>query len=359
MTLEELISRVEPTDAAAAEKAQQRLDRLTKPQGSLGRLEVLARWLASVTRTFPLSIERPVVFTFAGDHGVAVEGVSAYPQEVTAQMVLNFLAGGAAINVLARQAGADVVVADFGVVGDFAPTLGLIDAKIARGTANMAEGPAMSREQAIRAINEGARIALASKERGAGLFALGEMGIGNSTAASALTAALTGASPEEATGRGTGVDADGLKKKIEVVRRALVVNRIDPADPISILAQVGGFEIAGLVGVVLAGAATRTPVVVDGFIASAAALVACRIAPGAAHYLSASHMSVERGHQRLLRELGLTVLFDFGMRLGEGTGAALAIPMLRASCAVYNEMATFPQAGVSERSGSQVEEVKS
>ncbi|MBI2384538.1 MAG: nicotinate-nucleotide--dimethylbenzimidazole phosphoribosyltransferase [Elusimicrobia bacterium] len=349
MTLEEILSQIGPTDAAAAEKAQQRLDRLTKPQGSLGRLEVLARWLASVTGTFPLSIERPVVFTFAADHGVAAEGVSAYPQEVTAQMVLNFLAGGAAINALAKQAGADVVVADFGVAGDLKPAPGLIDVKIARGTANMAQGPAMSREQALRAIIEGARIALAAKENGAGLFALGEMGIGNSTAASALTAALTGASPEEVTGRGTGVDADGLKKKIEVIRRALAFRKLNPADPISILAQVGGFEIAGLVGVVLAGAATRTPVLVDGFIASAAALVACRIAPDAVHYLSASHMSVERGHQRLLRELGLTVLFDFGMRLGEGTGAALAIPILRASCAVYNEMATFDQAGVAEK----------
>lgn len=353
MTLEDIISRIESADLVAAEKAQRRLDRLTKPQGSLGRLEILARWLASVTRTFPLSIERPVVFTFAADHGVAAEGVSAYPQEVTAQMVQNFLAGGAAINALARQAGADVVVADFGVAANLKPAPGLIDAKMGRGTANMAEGPAMSREQAIRAVNAGARIALASKERGAGLFALGEMGIGNSTSASALTAALTGASPEETTGRGTGVDADGLKRKVDVVRRTLAVRKLDPADPISILAQVGGFEIAGLVGVVLAGAATRTPVVVDGFIASAAALVACRLAPRAADYLTASHMSVERGHQRLLRELGLTVLFDFGMRLGEGTGAALAIPMLRASCSVYNEMATFDQAGVAEKTAAQ------
>lgn len=353
MNLNELLSRIKPVDAAAAERAQQRLDRLTKPQGSLGRLEALARWLASVTRTERLSIERPVVFTFAADHGVTAEGVSAYPQEVTAQMVLNFLAGGAAINVLARQAGADVVVADFGVAAVLKPGPGLIDAKIARGTANMAVGPAMSREQALRAILEGARIALDRKEQGAGLFALGEMGIGNSTAASALTAALTGASPEEVTGRGTGVDAEGLKRKVDTVRRALAVATLDPRDPIAILAQVGGFEIAGLVGVVLAGAATRTPVVIDGFIASAAALVACRIAPQAADYLAASHMSVERGHQRLLRELGLTVLFDFGMRLGEGTGAALAIPILRASCAVYNEMATFDQAGVAEKNAAQ------
>ena len=359
MNMEELVSRIQPVDAAAAEKAQQRLDRLTKPQGSLGRLEALARWLASVTNAERLSIERPVVFTFAADHGVAAEGVSAYPQEVTAQMVLNFLAGGAAINALARQAGADVVVADFGVAADLPPAPDLIDAKIARGTANMAIGPAMSREQAVRAILKGAGIALDRKERGAGLFALGEMGIGNSTAASALTAALTGASPEEVTGRGTGIDAEGLKRKVDTVRRALAVATLAPHDPIAILAQVGGFEIAGLVGVVLAGAATRTPVVIDGFIASAAALVACRISPRAADYLTASHMSVERGHQRLMRELGLTVLFDFGMRLGEGTGAALAIPILRASCAVYNEMATFAQAGVSECSDRQVEEVKS
>jgi nicotinate-nucleotide--dimethylbenzimidazole phosphoribosyltransferase len=313
-------------------------------------LETLACQIAAITgRADSLSIERPVVFTFAGDHGVAAEGVSAYPQEVTAQMVRNFLRGGAGINVLARQAGADVVVADLGVARELANAPGLVQANIGRATANIALGPAMTRAQAVASILKGAEIAFAAKEKGAGLFAIGEMGIANTTAASALASAFLGLDAEVVTGNGTGLDEAGRRRKVDVIRRALAINRPEASDPIDVLAKLGGFEIAGLAGVVLAGAASRTPVVVDGFISAAAALTACRIAPAAGAYLIASHMSVERGHRALLKALDLEALFDFGLRLGEGTGAALAIPVLRSACAVYNEMATFDSAGVAEK----------
>jgi nicotinate-nucleotide--dimethylbenzimidazole phosphoribosyltransferase len=281
---------------------------------------------------------------FAGDHGVVAEGVSAYPQGVTAQMVGNFLAGGAAINVLARQAAARVVVADFGVRFDWnraAP-----GPRIADGTANMALGPAMSRAQAIAAIDAGAALAEEAAAAGADLFATGEMGIGNTTAAAAITAAITGAAPERVTGRGTGVDDATWHRKVDVVRRALAVNRPDAADGLGVLAALGGFEIAGLVGVMLTGAARRVPVAVDGFIATSAALVAVAIAPAARPALFAAHRSAEPGHTVALEHLGLEPYLDLGLRLGEGTGAALFIHVARAAARIYGEMATFKSAGI-------------
>jgi nicotinate-nucleotide--dimethylbenzimidazole phosphoribosyltransferase len=356
-SLNDLLSRIEPLDQALMSEAQKRLDSLTKPVGSLGRLEELAQWLVGTTRQKRPRLGRKVVFTFAADHGVTEEGISAFPAAVTPEMVRNFLRGGAAINALARQAKADVIVADFGVASDFGDLPGLVSCKIAQGTANMAKGPAMSKDQAVAAILAGANLALAEKERGATLFATGDMGIGNTTSASALVAGLTGAPVEEVTGRGTGIDDDTFRRKVDVIRRALDVNNVNKNDPLMTLAQVGGFEIAGLVGVILAGAATQTPVLIDGFISGAAALVACRLASPkpVRDYLAIAHLSVERGHQRIARELALVPLLDFRMRLGEGTGAALAMPLLDAACAIYSDMATFAEAGVSEKSGSVIQ----
>jgi nicotinate-nucleotide--dimethylbenzimidazole phosphoribosyltransferase len=341
-----LLSRVAAPDPAPGHAAQRRLDALTKPPGSLGRLELLAAATVRMTGQLLPSIHAPVIFTLAGDHGVVAEGVSAYPQAVTAQMVENFLRGGAAVNVLARQVGARVVVADLGVAGSLIEHPGLTRLRVMPGTHNMAVRYAMSREQALEAIARGAGLVDAAEPDCVGT---GEMGIGNTTAASALTACLTGADPVDVTGRGTGVDDPTWSRKVEVIRRALAVNRPDPADPLGVLAAVGGLEIAGLVGVILEGAARRVPVVLDGFIATAAALVAVRLAPAARDYLIAAHRSAEPGHAPLLGALDLSPYLDLGMRLGEGTGAALGIGLLRAALACYREMATFKEAGVSDR----------
>lgn len=331
--------------AAASAAAQRHLDSLTKPPGSLGRLEEIARRLAVLRGGAP-TVAHPVIFTFAADHGVVAEGVSAYPQSVTGQMVDNFLRGGAAVNVLARQAGARVVVADFGVATSPAPAAGLVDCRIAPGTANIALGPAMTRAQAHAAVEAGARLAEEAIAQGADLLATGEMGIGNTTAASAITAAVTGAAAEEVTGRGTGIDDATWRRKVGAVRRALAVNRPDASDGVDVLAKVGGFEIAGLVGVMLAGAAYRRPVAVDGFVATAAALIAATVAPATGASLFASHRSAEPGHAVALAHLGLVPYLDLGLRLGEGTGAALFVHLARAAALVYAEMATFASAGV-------------
>jgi nicotinate-nucleotide--dimethylbenzimidazole phosphoribosyltransferase len=331
--------------AAVAAAAQRHLDALTKPPGSLGRLEELAVRLAALTGR-PPRVTAPVIFTFAADHGVVAENVSAYPQSVTAQMVENFLRGGAAVNVLARHAGARVVVADFGVAMPLGERPGLLTRRIGPGTRNMAHGPAMTRAQAIEAVEAGAALAEDAIASGADLLGTGEMGIGNTTAASAITAAVTGAPAEAVTGHGTGVDDAGRTRKVAVVRRALEVNAPDAGDGLDVLADVGGFEIAGLVGVILAGAAHRVPIALDGFIAGAAALVAVVLAPGARHALFASHRSAEPGHALALRHLGLEPYLALDMRLGEGTGAALFVPLARAAAAIYGEMATFKSAGV-------------
>jgi nicotinate-nucleotide--dimethylbenzimidazole phosphoribosyltransferase len=345
-TLERLVSSVTAPDGSLAVAARRRLDSLTKPRGSLGRLEELAVRVVVITGDPMPRVDAPVIFTLAGDHGVATEGVSAYPQAVTAQMVENFARGGAGVNVLARQVGARVVVGNLGVAAPLSDHAAIVDRSVAPGTRSITKGPAMTRDEAVRAIAAGA--ALVDSEA-PDCVGTGEMGIGNTTAASALTVALTGADPAMTTGRGSGVAEDVWVRKVEAVRQALAVNRPDAGDALGVLAAVGGLEIAGLVGVVLAGAGRRTPVVLDGFIATAAALVAVRLAPAAREYLIAAHLSAEPGHPRLLEALGLTPYLELAMRLGEGTGAALGIGLLRAALACYREMATFGEAGVSER----------
>ena len=345
--LPKLRERIAVPDGAAGAAAQQRLDQLTKPPGSLGRLEELARRLAEITGTCPPAVAHPVVFTLAADHGVAAEGVSAYPQAVTAQMVMNFLGGGAAVNVLARHAGARVVVADLGVASPLPGDPGLVSRRIGPGTRNMAREPAMSRAEAEAAIEAGIALVEDERPRGLDLIGTGEMGIGNTSAASALVSVFTGAPVAEVTGPGTGLGAEARRRKALVIERSLAVNRPDRRDPLDALAKVGGFEIAGLVGVILAGAAHRVPVFLDGFIATAAALVAVALEPAARHALIASHRSAEPGHRHALATLALEPYLDLGLRLGEGTGAALAIGLARASVAILTEMATFTSAGVS------------
>jgi nicotinate-nucleotide--dimethylbenzimidazole phosphoribosyltransferase len=345
-----LLSRIGIPDPAPGLQAQRALDELTKPPGSLGRLEELARRLSEISGRFPPTLERPVIFTLAADHGVVAEGVSAYPQVVTAQMVENFLRGGAAVNVLARHAGAAVVVADLGVAGPLPAHPLLVSTPIGPGTRDMSRGAAMSRGDAVRAIEAGASLVRAEHARGLDLIGTGEMGIGNTTAASAVVAALTGAPAESVTGSGTGVDDEGRRRKVAVIRRALSVNLPDPSDAIDVLSKVGGFEIAGLCGIVLAGAAWRIPVVLDGFIASAAAMAAVRLKPDVRHYLIASHRSTEPGHSYVLNALELKPFLDLEMRLGEGTGSALCIGLAKAATKILGEMATFKSAGVTDRS---------
>lgn len=345
--LESTIARIPEPDLAAAKEIQSRLDQKTKPPGSLGRLEELACTLAAVRGTTDLTLPRKAMVVMAADHGVAEEGVSAFPQEVTSQMVLNFVRGGAAINVLARQAGARMVVVDMGVKSPAPLTPEVRPVRIGPGTRNFTQGPAMTREEAIRSLEAGISIAGELAGDGIDLLGVGEMGIANTTSASALAAAFTDASVEEVTGHGTGVDEAKYRYKVEVVRRALQVNQPDPADALGTLASLGGFEIAGLAGVVLGAAALRLPVLVDGFIATAAALSAVRIAPRAAYALIASHRSVETGHRHLLEALAKRPLFDLDLRLGEGTGAAIAMHLVEAAIHVLREMATFTSAGVS------------
>jgi nicotinate-nucleotide--dimethylbenzimidazole phosphoribosyltransferase len=350
--IDELIAGIQPLDEAAMRTAQARQDLLTKPRGSLGRLEALSLQLAGITRRCPPPVPvRKAVLVFAGDHGVVAQGVSAYPQEVTPQMVANFLHGGAAINVLSRGAGARVVIVDAGVAADLPPADGLVSGRIAPGTADMSRGPAMTREQAAAAITLGADVAQREITAGVDLLACGEMGIGNTTAATAITAAFTGISPLELTGAGTGLSPAGVAHKAEVVARALAVNRPDKADGLDVLAKVGGFEIGSICGAMLAAAAAGVPMVVDGFIATAGAQVAAALAPNAVLYMIPGHRSAEPGHDAALARLGLTPLLDLGMRLGEGTGAVLAMNLVEASARIINEMATFADAGVSEKAG--------
>jgi nicotinate-nucleotide--dimethylbenzimidazole phosphoribosyltransferase len=340
------IERIGDTDAAAEAAAGARLDQLTKPPGSLGRLEELAKRLAGITgETIPV-FERKAVIVMAGDHGVCEEGVSAFPAEVTPQMVLNFLNGGAAVNVLARQAGADVVCVDVGVNAELSHP-GLISRKVRRGTANLARGPAMTADEAVQAVLVGIETVAELVERGYRLFGTGDMGIGNTTPSAALLAVLGGVPVADAVGRGTGVDDAGIARKIAAIERGLTVNKPDPRDPLGTLAKLGGLEIAGLAGVILGAAAHRCPVVIDGFISTAAALVAARLAPSCRAYMIASHLSQEQGHARLLQELGLTPVMRLDMRLGEGTGAALLFPLIDAAGRIMREMATFDSAGVS------------
>jgi nicotinate-nucleotide--dimethylbenzimidazole phosphoribosyltransferase len=330
--------------------ARARQDSLTKPPGSLGRLEELSIQLAGIQSKSTPQIRHKAIITMAGDHGVVAEGVSAYPQEVTAQMVRNFLQGGAAINVMARQTGARIIVVDMGVAADLEAHPQFLSRKIARGTRNMAGGPAMTEAEAITGIETGIDIINREAVKGLDIVGTGDMGIGNTTASSAIASVMTEKSVAEVTGRGTGLGEPQLKHKVQVIEKALAVNQPNPAQPLSVLAKVGGFEIAGLVGVMLGAAARRIPVVIDGFISGAAALIATALVPNLRDFLIAAHLSVEPGHRLMLEHLRLKPLLDLDMRLGEGTGAALGIFLAETAARLLAEMATFGEAGVSERS---------
>ena len=349
MILDTLISIIPPLDEAAMRSARARQDTLTKPRGSLGRLEELSIQLAGMKADPLPSVERKAVIVMAADHGVAAEGVSAYPAEVTAQMVLNFLRGGAAINSLARQARARVTIVDIGVASEFGPVPGLIKRKVMCGTRSLAQGPAMTRQEAEQALQVGVDILNEEASRGLDLVATGDMGIGNTTPSSAIAASMTGLPVAQVVGRGTGIDDQGLQHKIKVIEQALAVNQPDANDALDVLHKVGGLEIAGLAGVMIAAAGRRIPIVVDGFISTAAAMIAVGLAPGVREYLISAHQSVEVGHRAMLSHLGLVPLLDLNLRLGEGTGAALAFHLIEASTRILQEMATFDEAGVSDK----------
>lgn len=340
--------KIEPLKEKFFEIAWQRLDSLTKPPRSLGRLEEIASKLVAIYENPMPEIKKKVVFVFASDHGVTEEGVSAYPKEVTAQMVFNFLRGGAGINVLARHAGADVVVVDVGVDYDFGNIPRLISKKVVKGSRNMAKSSALTYDEAVRSIETGIELVREYHAQGYNLFATGEMGIGNTTPSSAVTAVLTDSAVEEVTGKGSGIDETVFKRKVEVIKRAIQINKPDPSDPIDVLAKVGGPEIGAMAGVVLGCASLKIPVVIDGFISTAGALIAYSINPMVSGYIFASHNSVEQGHKKALDFMGLKPLLDLNLRLGEGTGAVLAMTVIEAGLKIYREMATFEEAGVSK-----------
>ena len=347
--LYQLDAQIEAVDQSWIERAAARQLTLTKPPGSLGRLEEIGNRLAAIQRTLTPDVSRKRIYVVAADHGVTAEGVSAYPREVTAQMIDNFLSGGAAINVLCRHGQIDVKVVDAGVDADLAARADLIDVKRIRGTANFARGPAMSRAEAERLVTAGIELARRASAGGIQLLGIGEMGIGNTTAASAITAALTNQDPAEHTDRGTGVDDRVLSHKVEVIRQSLAVNEPNASDAIEVLSKVGGAEIAVMMGVLLGAAMSGIAVVADGFISTAAAALAVSLCPSARGYLFLAHRSVERGHAALIRLIGIEPLLDLRMRLGEGTGAALAMHLIDASTRLLNEMATFGEAKVSNK----------
>jgi nicotinate-nucleotide--dimethylbenzimidazole phosphoribosyltransferase len=340
---------IRPRDEQARRRARARLEQLTMPYWALGRLMDLAEDLAGITGVAQPATARRTVVVMAGDHGVAAEGVSKYPVEVTVQMVLNFVRGGAAANAMARVVGARVVVVDMGVAGELPAEAAavVLHRRVAAGTGNIAQGPAMTREQAIQALEAGIGIA-ADLDATTDLFATGEMGIANTTPSSAIVSALCGCSPAGVTGAGTGIDEPQRQHKIAVVERALAVNRPDPNDGLDVLARVGGFEIAGLAGLILGAAARRKPVLIDGFISTAAALIAQALAPDSADAMIAAHQSVEPGHRAALAKLGKRPLLDLGMRLGEGTGATLAMGLVEAAARLLSDVATFEEAAVSQ-----------
>lgn len=354
MDLETILDSVTKTNGTFADQAQERLNNLTKPQGSLGRLEEFAKQLVAITENLMPHIDKKVIFTFAGDHGVADEGVSAFPKEVTSQMVLNFINGGAGINVLAKHAGAEVVVVDIGVDYDFTDigargNVPLHIKKVVSGTKNMGKGAAMTREEAEKCIQVGVTLAHEYAGKGYNIFGTGDMGIANTTPSSAITSLITGKPVEEITGRGTGINDDAWKHKVQVIKDALAVNKPDSSDPIDVLSKVGGAEIGGITGLIIGAAANKIPVVVDGFISSAGALIAYLIEPKTKDYMFAAHMSQEIGHKSILEHIGLRPILDLDMRLGEGTGAALAMPVIDAGLKIYKEMATFAEAAVAEK----------
>lgn len=347
--IKEAIVAIEPLDTKAMQMAAERQDRLTKPPGALGRLEALSIRLAGIIGTTRPRISKPALVVAAASHGVAAEGVSAYPGTVTAQMVQNFLAGGAAINVLADQARAQLVVVDAGVTDDLPVHPRLRTVKLARGTRNLLHEPAMPLTHAQSMIASGVALAHELADTGIDLLGLGEMGIGNTTSAAAIVAVALKAEVSAVTGRGTAIDDDRLSHKIDVITRALERHRPASDDGWSLLHTLGGYEIALLAGCCLGAAARRIPIVVDGYITTAAALIAARLCPPVCAYMIASHRSVEPGHRLVLDHLGLKPLLDLQLRLGEGSGAALAIPIVVAAARILDEMATFEQAGVDDQ----------
>jgi len=354
--IHKIINQIKPVNCRVMDRAQKRLDNLTKPLGSLGRLEELARRIAGITGKENPSLKNKVIFTMAADHGIAEEGVSAYPQDVTAQMVRNFLNGGAAINVLARHAGARVVVVNMGVncklkiVNCKLKNTKFIDRRIGYGTKNFTKGPAMTKDEAVRSIKAGIEVFKEENRKlKIDIAGTGDMGIGNTTSSSAITAIFTGKKVKDVTGTGTGINARAFRQKVKVIEKGIRLNDPDPKDAVDVLSKVGGFEIGGLVGVTLACAAAGIPVVIDGFISGAAALIACGLEPKTKDYLIASHCSAEKGHRVILGFLGLEPLLNLGMRLGEGTGAALAMHLCEAGVKIMAEMATFENAGVSHK----------
>jgi len=340
-----LLKEIQPVNRQMMEQAQARLDNLTKPRGSLGELEVLAKRICGIQHNIRPDLGRKVILTFAADHGVAVEGVSSVPQDVTRQMVYNFLRGGAGVNVLARHVGAEVWVIDVGVAGEI-NDVGLISRKVKAGTANLTKGPAMEIDEALQAIGVGVETARQAISNGARILGTGEMGIANTTSSAALFAALLDVGVEEITGRGTGIDDATFNHKIEVIKRSLEINKEHLHGPLATLAALGGLEIAAICGMILECARSRVAVVVDGFISSAGALVALQLEKNVADYCFFSHMSAEQGHRIFFEKLGLSPILNLDMRLGEGTGAALAMGIIEAGVKIINEMATFAEAGV-------------
>ncbi len=349
MTLDDVIGNIRPGDSQAQRAAAQRQQRLTKPPGSLGRLEDLSIQLAGIFGTARPTVQGTTLIVAAADHGVVARGVTGYPQAVTAQMVLNFLAGGAAINVMARTRGADLVIVDAGVAAPLPAHPDLQVVAPGRGTRDITQGPAMALAQAEACIRAGVDLAVSAAERGATIIGTGDMGIGNTTSASAITAALSHASPRQTTGRGTGRTDPELAHKIACVERALDANQPDSADGLDVLTKVGGFEIGVLAGVVLGGALARRVVVLDGFVSGAAGLIAHSLCPTVRDYIVAGHLSAEPGHRLALEHMALEPLLDLGMRLGEGTGALLAAGLVEVAAACLTDMATFDEAGVSDR----------
>lgn len=333
-------------------RTRRHLDSLTKPQGSLGRLEKIASQYVSIREDPQPCIVKKRAVVFAGDHGVAAEGVSAYPAEVTPQMVLNFVNGGAAINVLARHAGADIKIVDIGVNHDFGDLQGLIQRKVRRGTRNFVQGPALTAEETAMALNTGLDLAAEARSNGIDLLATGEMGIGNTTASSAIAAVLLRCDVKAITGRGTGLDDAGINYKIGVIQKGLAANRNNLATPLEVLAAFGGLEIAGMCGLIIGAAKSRLPLIVDGFIATCAALIAIKLNPSIQDYLFFGHCSHEKGHTKVLQALDASPILNLEMRLGEGTGAVLAMNIIEAAVRLYSEMATFEQAQVSQKSNS-------
>ena len=348
--LSETLEKIAPLDRLAMSEARVRQDTLTKPRGSLGRLEDLATQLAGIQGLSLPRVKHKAIITMAADHGVVAEGVSAYPQDVTPQMVYNFLNGGAGVNVIARQISARLVIVDMGVAAKMRSNPRLLSRKVAPGTSNMVLGPAMTEEAARRSLEVGIEVVTNEVGKGLDIIGTGDMGIGNTTSSSAICAVMTRNAVSKVTGKGTGIPDGQLDHKVAVIEKAIKLNKPDSGKPLEVLAKVGGFEIGGITGVILGAAANRIPVVIDGFISGAAALIAAALAPQVKDYLIAAHVSAEPGHRLVLDHLGLKPLLDLGMRLGEGTGAALGIFLAETAARVLSEMATFADAGVSEKS---------